>query len=736
MYHHLPHRPGIYQFFNESGQLLYVGKAKDLFKRVSSYFKDPHKLSVKTQKMMSKVKSLQYVETDSEVEALILETNLIKEHAPRYNILMRDDKNHLFIKVTTGEDFPRILTDHQLTKLKQNEVSGIYFGPKTATDAAMQALEIARKFYPYRNCNLNITLENGTVRVKNPYLNIPCLEYHLGRCPGPCVAATVKTTYDQNIKQMLEFLRGHYEPLLEKIKTAMTAAATARQYEVAATLRDQMQAVTQMSEKQKISSPNDPADRDVVAFVLWHDTAYFHLFQIREGKLINALNYKLVFQEDEPPDRASLLANFLTQYYSQTINLPAEILLPESVTEMALLETWLTSLRGAKVSIIIPQIGTKNKLLVLAERNALNYCETERPRFDTHQTTAARETFQNTLGCTTKRLECYDISHLSGTATVAAMVVFCEGRPARDQYRHFHIKTLPSGEVDDFQSLREVLERRLKYLTHKITVVKPAKKEGVDLEKRFSPPPLTTAKRWWVKDNDQYVGYVDIENTPIPYLYNFDLPPEWSYWSQLWPTLLRRAAVDKLYIPELVEPTTLWQWGFTLVKNAPTVPWAGPVWRANTKQLTIDASFAATPDLLIIDGGAGQLSAVSDVLQSLQLHIPVIGLAKKREEIYVPGQTPFTFPEGSPARHLLQQIRDEAHRFAITFNRETRQKKSTASALDTWPGVGPAIRRKLIQHFGSLATLQQVSETELQAVLGPHLGQRLYSLLHSTGHPQ
>lgn len=593
----LPESPGVYIYRDGKGDIIYVGKAVSLKHRVRSYFGAAAGRDPKVKALMSRARDLEYITTDSEVEALILESNLIKEHRPRYNVFLKDDKSYPYLKVTLNEQFPRVFITRRLIKDGSR-----YFGPYTRVGAVHETLRLLKRIFPLRTC-----------KQKSPApRSRPCLNQHIQRCLGPCCNLVMPEEYRRVVDGVLLFLEGRQEQLIKDLKQRMEQAAEDLEFERAAKLRDQLQAVEKVIEKQKVVSRN-LEDRDVVAMARARDESCVMVFFVRGGKLIGREHFILDGTGDMK--RAEVLNGFLKQYYLRAEFIPREVLVEDVPgEEREVLEHWLTEKRGARVYVTRPRRGEKKKLVDLAGRNALLVLEEVQAG-----RVARNEDLEKALGelapalgldAPPRRLECFDISNIQGAETVASMVVFEDGKPVPQQYRRFKIKTVAGP--DDFASMREALARR------------------------FS-----------------------------------------------------RGREER----ELV----------------------------NTGQMsTRQAKFHRLPDLLVVDGGRGQLSSAVAVLEEQGLsRIRACGLAKEEELIFLPGRSdPVRLPEDSPALKMLQRLRDEAHRFAVTYHRQLRGKRSLRSMLEDIEGVGATRRRELMRAFGSVERIREAGLDELTAVPG------------------
>ena len=597
-----PHKPGIYLMRDVGGTVIYVGKAVDLRNRVRSYFHPSAWEYSKVRALVSEVADLDFIVTDSELEALILEANLIKEHRPRYNVRLKDDKHYPYIKVTWADPFPKVL----ITRRMEQDGSR-YFGPFTSTPAVYQTLDLLRKSFPYLTCDREITGRDAR----------PCLYYDIKLCLGPCIGAATQEEYRAMVRGLARFLEGHGEEVIADMEKRMRAAADALDFEQAATLRDQLQAVQHIVERQKIVS-SAGADQDVIAFAREEGDACVQVFFIRGGKLLGREYFVLEGAQDE--DRQEVIAAFLKQFYEEAAYIPPEVLLPQQIEEALIIEQWLKQKRGAKVVLHVPQRGRKRELVALAAENATETLSALRAQWqaDAHKHEQALAELQQALELPNPpaRIECYDISTTQGTEIVGSMVVFVQGVPRKSDYRRFIVRTV-QGQ-DDYASMREVLERRF--------------------------------RRWQMATSDS--------------------PSE-----------------------------------------------GGPKGSVSRDI----KGWAKLPNLLIVDGGRGQLGVAVEVLKEFDLstRVPVVGLAKEHEEIFLPGRVePILLSARSQGLFLVQNVRDEAHRFAVTHHRMRRQRAGVASQLDSIPGVGPARRKALLKAFGSLDAIRAASVEQLAALPG------------------
>ncbi len=607
-----PDKPGVYLFKDPRGRVLYVGKADVLRDRIRSYFGPS--LEVRHIRMVERSERLEYVLTGSIAEAYLLENNLIKQHRPRYNIRLKDDKSYPYVKVTLGEDFPRILRTRTL-----GDRSARYFGPFANAKSVDQSLDLLQKLFPYRTCKLTIVAgADGRGRTVPPSAlpgGRPCLLYHLKRCTAPCVGHATRDEYRATIDRSVLFLEGRYETLARETRREMGSASAALEFERAALLRDRLVAIDRTLERQEVHAYKGD-DFDVLAAALSENDAVVQVFRVRDGTIVGRDHFALEGSEGATP--GEVVATFLRLQYSVAGTLPPEIVTPTALPEADSLEAFLSERRGGPVRVHVPQRGRKHHLAELAARNAADALEQERVRWlaDRGKTDTALKELQDALGLEgqPRRIECYDVSHVQGTSVVSSMVVFEDGRPAKSQYRRFRARI--GDRNDDFANMRETLRRRF----------------------------------------------------------------------------ARSAQGD-------VTGGTAW----------------------------------VLPDLVILDGGKGQLSAGLDALADAgRLQIPIVALAKEREELFLPGRPdPIVLPRTSQGLYLVQRIRDEAHRFAVTYHQNVRSKRAVRSLLDDVSGVGPAKKRALLRKFGSVRGMREAGLDDLAAVagVGPALAKRIKDAL-------
>ncbi len=681
----IPKTPGIYKMIDKNKDIIYIGKAKNLNKRVRQYFQKKE-FPIRTKKLLEKTEDLDYLATNTELEAVLLETNLIKKNLPKYNVLMKDDKNYVYIKISK-EDFPRISL---VRKVEKDNAK--YFGPKTATNKVKDTLKLLKKLFPYRHCNLGLeSLGKNKVKVTNRTIKYPCLDYYIKKCAAPCIEKCTKEEYNKIIKNIENFLTGKGEELLKPLHKKMNDLAKNKQFEKAAALRDKIKKVEDILEKQKVHDLT-LKNIDVINYQIRYNKAYFNLFQIREGKLIGQENFILSAKDiEDDSENSEVLEEFIKQYFSLATDIPKETLIPHEINEP--FET--------KSKLTIPQKGKKNKLLELSKKNAKIYAEKNKPswQIESKGIQKALKNIQKSLKIAhpLKRIECYDISHLGGTETVGSMIVFKNGVPDTDMYRKFRIRTL-DAKPDDYKELEEVLTRRFARISQKIAhkdyIFKKARKKDIPfIEKHDKIDTKTSGKQFFILEKaKKIIGFIAIK----------EFAPNVAELTNLWlskkergkklghklvTSTINKTASKRIYgfcKPELKEYYLLQ--GFEEIKKIPqeleqnhkkcksrlkTCP--VPMVFDKTKHKP-DKSLEEIPDLVIIDGGKGQLSVATKVLEKFEITLPHISLAKKLEEIFMPNKkTPLPIAKNSPASFLIQRARNEAHRFAISYQKVRRK---------------------------------------------------------------
>ena len=744
-----PLGPGVYKYLDEKGAVIYVGKAKSLRKRLQSYVRPSAKHAVKTKSMLDTADTVEWMETNSELEALILEDNLIKELQPKYNVLFKDDKTFQYIKVTVQNDYPEVITVRRIEK-----DGAKYFGPKTSGLDVQRIMESVRRIF--KLCSQrHITLDpKGTpvpgakvaVKVSGVTSKRPCLDYHIKRCTGPCIGMVTPEEYGEQIQAALRFLLGDFKPAIESLKKQMQEFAVAKKFERAAALRDQIEAIERSAQKQIITDTL-LTDRDVVAYVEDLGKNFFVLFQIRGGKLISV--EKFIAEGGDCP--AEVMEAFLTNYYSLAADIPREVIVSIEVGETKVMEEFISSHTDHHVKLLAPKAGVKDKLIELAEKNARSFATQSRVRWMAEaKGEHALEDLAAALKLTSppNRIECYDISHLGGTETIGSMVVFKKGEPCKADYRQFRLRSTAFLN-DDFKSLTEVMNRRLNYLGMQLAgefKIRKAKKtdyaEMVQIGKKheFFDSDWDMSQFYVLEKRGKLAGFCrgyNLSETVYRFgsLWISDQERGHKLGYHLLKKVIEKSKVSRLYLicPPKYEDYYL-KFGFETLREAPkelsekhqsfekmTGKKIEKVYMAYQKKKK-DLSFTAVPDLIVIDGGKGQLGAAHDVLFNKGLNIPMISLAKKEEEVFLPGRSePIDLPKNTEASYLLQRLRDEAHRFAIEANRGSREKTMTKSVLDTIPGLGPKAKKKLLTYFGSVHKIQEASQVQLEQVVGEKL---------------
>jgi excinuclease ABC subunit C len=590
--------------------VIYVGKAANLRTRVRSYFGSPSSMEGKTRALSESIADFEYVLTHTEQEALNLEAELVKRHQPFFNIRLKDDKHYPYLKVDLADPWPRVYITRRVEK-----DGARYFGPYANAGSVRRTLDLVNKLFPWRSCTKTIT---GT----DPR---PCLDYYINRCIAPCTSYCTKEEYDEVIRQVILFLEGRTDEVVRELRRQMQSESEAMQFERATRIRDQVQAVERVTERQAVASTK-PADEDIFGLARGDDEAVVQVLFVRGIKMVGVDSFTLDGTKDEAD--GDVMASFVKQFYESATYVPKRVVVPVELPERALIESWLTDRRGTNVELLVPQRGEKRRLVEMATANARESLDMARVKWlaDSGKTRTALEGLQEALDLPAlpKRIECYDISNIQGTSSVGSMVVAIDGHPRPQEYRRFRIKTVEGA--NDFASMAEVLRRRF-----------------------------------------------------------------------------RRAREQVLRAAGAQDP------------NLAAAPGEDGARRRGD-----DESFATLPDLVIIDGGKGQLAAVLDVMREMGVkQIPAVGLAKQHEEIYVQDVSePVVLPRTSQALYLVQRVRDEAHRFAITYHRGVRKKAGFQSALDTIPGVGPKRKKALLKKFGSVRGIRDAPVGEIASTVG------------------
>lgn len=591
----LPDQPGVYIMHDSRDAIIYIGKAVSLRKRVHQYFQPSHDEGIKKAQMVKQIARFEYIITDSELEALVLECNLIKEHRPKYNTMLRDDKTYPYIRVTLGEDFPRVLFSRQQKKDRSR-----YFGPYTSAGAVKDTIELVNKIYQLRTCNRNLPRDTGKER--------PCLNYHIHQCTGPCQGYISKEDYRERVDAVVEFLNGSYGPVLKSLEEKMKEASANLEFEKAIEFRELLGSVKQIAQKQKITH-TDGEDKDIIALAADDRDAVVQVFFIRDGKLIGRDHFYVRIGTEDT--RGQILTTFIKQFYSGTPFIPREIMLPEGIDEQEVVAEWLAGKRGGRVYIRVPQKGMKEKLVELAQKNAelVLSQDKEKIKREEGRTIGALKEIEKLLDMEgLQRVEAYDISNTNGFETVGSMIVYEKGKPKRSDYRKFKLKTITGP--DDYASMYEVLTRRF---THGM-------REQAEMEEK-------------------------------------ELSGEYG-------------------------------------------------------------SFTRFPDLIMMDGGRGQVNIALKVLEELRLNIPVCGMVKddnhRTRGLYY-NNVEIPIDRGSEGFKMITRIQDEAHRFAIEYHRSLRSKEQVHSVLDDIPGIGPARRKALMKKYQSLEAIKAATEEDLAA---------------------
>lgn len=602
----LPGKPGVYLMHDEKDAIIYVGKAISLKNRVRQYFQSSRNKGAKIEQMVTHISRFEYIVTDSELEALVLECNLIKEHRPKYNTMLMDDKSYPFIKVTVNEPFPRVMLARQMKKDKAK-----YFGPYTSAGAVKDTIELIRKLYHIRSCNRSLPKDIGKER--------PCLNYHIHQCQAPCQGYISQEEYRKSVDEVVRFLNGHYDLVLKELEEKMMAASDSLEFEKAIEYRELLTSVQKVAQKQKITDTAGD-DRDIIAMASEGEDAVVQVFFIRSGRLIGRDHFYLKSAENDT--EGEILSSFIKQFYAGTPYIPAELMLPEEIEDQDIIEEWLTARRERRVHLRIPKKGTKEKLVELAQKNAQMVLKNDRERLKREEgrTIGAVKELEKILGLKgIIRMEAYDISNTNGFDSVGSMVVYEHGKPKRNDYRKFKIKTVQGP--DDYASMNEVLTRRF----------------GHGLREQ--------------------------------------------------------------------------------------------------QEESETGGFQIFPDLIMMDGGRGQVNIALEVLEKLHLHIPVCGMVKddnhRTRGLYF-NNTEVPIDRNSECFRLITRIQDEAHRFAITFHRQLRSKGQVHSVLDDIPGVGPARRKDLMRHFENIDAIRNATVEELKELpsMNGKSAQEVYKFFH------
>ena len=611
----LPAKPGVYIMHDSNDSIIYVGKAINLHNRVRSYFRKIIGRGPQIDKMVTQIARFEYIVTDTELEALVLECNLIKEHRPKYNTLLKDDKTYPYIKVTVGEAYPRVLFSREMKKDRSR-----YFGPFTSAAAVKDTIDLINKLYMLRTCNKNLPKEAGKDR--------PCLNHHIKQCAAPCQGYIPQEEYREKVGQALDFLNGNFSPILKELERKMQEASENMEFEEAIKYRDLYNSVKQVSQKQKITD-SDGEDKDIIALALDENDAVVQVFFIRGGKLIGREHFYMTHVSGSKKEQ--VLLDFVKQFYAGTPFIPKELMLQREIEDIDVLEKWLSARKGSRVHIRIPKKGTKEKLVELAAKNAALVLSQDKEKIKREEgrTIGAVKEIASLIGIEgISRMEAYDISNISGFANVGSMVVYEKGKPKRSDYRKFKIKTV-SGP-DDYACMKEVLTRRFLH--------------GMEEQKELD-----------LKEMEKEFG-----------------------------------------------------------------------------------SFTKFPDLILMDGGKGQVNIALEVLDELHINIPVCGMVKddnhRTRGLYFNNEE-IPIDRNSEGFKLITRVQDEAHRFAIEYHRSLRGKSQVKSVLDDIPGVGPSRRKALMRHFKSIEEIKEADVEKLAKVpeIPRHIAEGIYNFFHQEG---
>ena len=608
----LPSKPGVYIMHDEKDDIIYVGKAVNLHNRVRSYFRKIVGRGPQIDKMVTQIARFEYIITDSELEALVLENNLIKEYSPRYNTMLKDDKTYPYIKVTVGEAYPRVLFSREMKKDRSR-----YFGPFTSAAAVKDTIDLMNKLYMLRTCNKSLPKETGKDR--------PCLNFHIKQCMAPCQGFVSQEEYREQVAQALDFLNGNFSPILKELEGKMQEASENMEFEEAMKYRDLFNSVRQVAQKQKITD-SDGEDKDIIALALDENDAVVQVFFIRDGKLIGREHFYMTHISGN--ERGQVLLDFVKQFYAGTPFIPKELMLQEEIEDIEVLEKWLSARKGSRVYIRVPKKGTKERLVELAAKNAALVLSQDKEKIKREEgrTIGAAKEIAALIGIEgISRMEAYDISNISGFANVGSMVVYEKGKPKRSDYRKFKIKTV-SGP-DDYACMKEVLTRRFVH--------------GMEEQKELD-----------LKEMEKEFG-----------------------------------------------------------------------------------SFTKFPDLILMDGGKGQVNIALEVLNELHIDIPVCGMVKddnhRTRGLYYNNEE-IPIDRNSEGFKLITRVQDEAHRFAIEYHRSLRGKTQVKSVLDDIPGVGPSRRKALMRHFKSIEEIKEADVEKLTEVpeIPRHIAEGIYGFFH------
>ena len=678
----LPAKPGVYIMRNAKQDVIYVGKAANLRNRVRNYFGAPHSLEMKTRALVEQIEEFEYIVTQSNGEAMHLEATLVKRHQPFFNIRLKDDKHYPYLRIDVQNEWPRV----EISRRVHND-GARYFGPYASASSVRTTLGIVKKLFPWRSCTKTIT---GT----DPR---PCLDYFIHRCIAPCTAYCTKDEYDEVIRQTVLFLEGKTKEVVTSLKGQMQSASDELQFERAALFRDQIKAVENVAEKQFVERIR-PTDEDVFGLARSEGTseACVQVFFIRGTQMVGRDFFTLDGVQDESD--GEVLGSFLKQFYESAVYIPKHVVVPFAVNESGEIAEWLTERRGTKVDVTVAQRGVRRRMTELATENARESMDMLRVRWlaDSEKRDEALTQLQEELDLPAypRRIECYDNSNIQGTNPVASMVVFIDGQPKTSEYRRFRIKTVEGA--NDFASMAEILGRRFKrWENNQGEIVEPEIGQGLNTS-MANPEPADGSDSPEASANGTLSLLKDAEAAA-----SYEVPDS--------STGLRAAEAGPAYTvrPQPVE-------GRETPEGAPYDD------DDDEDDEAALLGWGALPDLVIVDGGKGQLSAALDVMRNLGLKdVPLAGLAKQNEELFVQDLAePIVLPRTSQSLYLVQRIRDEAHRFAITYHRQLRSKTGMQSALDSVPGIGPKRKRALMRKFGSLKGVREASVEEIASTVG------------------
>ena len=687
----LPDRPGVYLFKDGKGRLLYVGKAESLRDRVRSYFQASTSFDVahqpKLKSMTQLAQSVEYILTDSPIQALIWENDLVRKEQPRYNTKLRDDKHYPYVRIDVQNPWPVARVSRRIEK-----DGARYFGPFPHATSVRQTLDTLSRLFPQILCSRVITGNDPRA----------CLYYHIRRCPAPCIGAIDNTAYRELVDGMVRFLDGKNQGVLQELEREMEQAAENLEFERAADLRDRLRSARKVIEQEKVGY-HTSVDQDVLGFARDEGNACVQLFFMRDGKL--ARRDAFLMQDAEGESDRAVLTSFVKQFYSRATDVPAELLLPDEVDEADDIAEWLRQVKGRKVELGVPRRGEKRRIVELATKNARDTLDQQKAEWlaDSEKSDEAAMQLQEALGLPRppRRIECYDISHVQGTNQVASMVVFEDGKSKRSDYKRFRIKHEQGN--NDFLSMQEVIRRRF---TRALAATPGTEGMGDGVVASADVEDIAATDNGASDEPDAFALPTTHADT-----FTADLAVE------PYPHPVARQPADR---PEIEDDETAQDDARSRLDGGLELASEQTHGTGDAEASGGPSGWGIFPDLVIIDGGKGQLSAAVEIMDSLELsEIPIVGLAKEREEIFLKHRSdPVLLPRNSQSLYLVQRVRDEAHRFAITYHRNIRGKKGLRSQLDDVPGVGPARKKALLRQFGSLKAIRAASVETLAAVPG------------------